>query len=1858
MNWFIQSFVAVVSVLTLSVTSAHAVVLTNIPGPYTAAGGANIIIVTNTDPWVGTNYLNSAPSKTLYYRFSMEWNTIRTYGALELYTNANEVFGIGDNSGSANWSCFYYASGNENDFDLNPATTIVANQWHTFVVKISFNQGAVDNETIWMDPNFANSENNQSSAIITTQTFDASFNRVYLRAGDSATYSNIVFATTAGSVGFTVSATPVIDTLVPPAGATQVIPSTSIGAHVTPGAGNVNINGVTLAIDGVPASPSFSVDGNGVITLSYQPPAPFAANTTHTNTVIATDVNGVSATNTWSFTVGQATLPATFNGPFSVSNGVDIVLLTANNSPWIGTNYMDNAPATTLYYRFNMEMNALAGLTTTFAGLELYNGNTEVLLLGKGDPQINWSGDAILGPRYFNFQPVTPIVTGQWHTVVAKVTFNPGAADTLTVWLDPNFSQPETNQVSWTNVTTDCSFNNVHLRCGNSPASATFSNIIFAATAGGVGFGGQPPSYADTVQMLTYHNDNLRSGVNTNETILTLASVVTNKFGKLFSQTVDGYVYAQPLVVTNVNIPGRGPNNHNVVYVVTEHDSVYAFDADNNSGANATPLWQTSFLVNGETTVPNGDVGSTDISPEIGTTSTPVIDPVTGTIYVCAKTKTGSGTYIHRLHALDITTGLERTNFNSPVVIAATNYPGVGAGGSDTDGSGHVLWNPLRQLNRPAVALQNGVIYLAFGSHGDQTPYHGWLFAYNATNVAQQLSVYNSTPNGAQGAFWQSGGGPVFDATGNLYLMTGNGDFNATGATFNALTNNFAMSMMKFSTTNGIIKLLDYFTPNDQSTLSGEDSDLASGAPLALPDSAGSVAHPRLMVGAGKKGDIYLVNRDNMGHFQSGSDSQIVQSFTGGISGGGQSGSFDTPAYFNNYLYYWASNDRLKAFALSNGVINTTPTQGSTQSGQYGSTPCITANGTSNAIVWAFQTDAYGSSGPGILRAYNATNITQELYDSSQLSQDSGPPAVKFATPTIVNGKIYVGGQYAMAVYGLGSFLPVPTIAPNGGIFTNSVAVTLADSASGAAIYYTLDGTAPTTNSILYTVPFVVKNSLTVNAIATGSGYVNSTEVSATFINSSAIGNGTGLLGAYYGNHNSVNPYTGAPTMVRTDAVINFNWTSGPGGGIAQTNFTARWTGCVQPQFNETYTFYATADDGVRLWVNGQELVNGWVDEASTTYQGSIALKAQQLYNIEMDYYQVSGGAIAELQWGSPSTTEALVPQTQLYPYTNPPPTVVLTSPAGGATYTASASVTIGAMAAAPYNPISSVSFYTNNTLLGVVSNSPTAPLYTLTTTGLGAGSYVLTAVAVDGSGLSSTSAPVNITVNASSGQAYGLTNCSTASAFFNMPPAMPHNLPGALPLLLSQTGVFSNTPSMTPTNGLIPYSPNVPLWSDAAVKTRWLSVPNNGGTITPDEQITFGPTGTWTFPSGTVFVKHFSLVTNQITGGQRRLETRLLVRDINGAVYGVTYKWRGDSSEADLLTNSLDEAITITNSGTNWTQTWHYPSPAECLQCHTAVANYVLGLSTRQLNGNFTYPSTGVTDNQVRTLNRLGLLNPGINETAITNYEKLSNLTNLTASLQERARSYLDANCVQCHQPGGTGPTFDARYETPLASQSITNVPAVKGNLGVDNAMIVMPRDIWRSMLYARMNTTNDTYKMPNLARNLIDTNAVQVMGDWINSLPGTPALAPPTITPNGGTYVNSVNVSLQSTNYNATLYYTLDGTLPTTNSLFYTGPFNLTNGATVSVNAFAPNYNNSVAASAQFSIQPLLITSATFNAGPGFQMSLIGMTGSNYVLQASTNLVNWTPISTNLATTNIFNLYDPAATGFLKRFYRVIQQ
>ena len=333
----------------------------------------------------------------------------------------------------------------------------------------------------------------------------------------------------------------------------------------------------------------------------------------------------------------------------------------------------------------------------------------------------------------------------------------------------------------------------------------------------------------------------------------------------------------------------------------------------------------------------------------------------------------------------------------------------------------------------------------------------------------------------------------------------------------------------------------------------------------------------------------------------------------------------------------------------------------------------------------------------------------------------------------------------------------------------------------------------------------------------------------------------------------------------------------------------------------------------------------------------------------------------------------------------------------------------------------------------------------------------------------------------------YGLDTRDPIGPYLNniMPP---RNGTFAFPPVLSATGAFSNLSTLSPSTGLIPFTVNSPLWSDAAIKSRWIAVPNDGPPYTSDEQISFVPVGEWGFPNGTVFVKHFELTVNEITGARKRLETRLLVRNADGAVYGVTYKWRDDNSDADLLPGALNEDISITtSSGATRIQTWSYPSRGQCLVCHNNAANYVLGVKTHQMNGNFTYPATGRTDNQVRTFAHVGLLNPTPNEADIPNFLKSVAVTDTSATVQYRMRSWIDANCSQCHRPGGPGPGYDGRLYTPLESQNLIN-------------NYVRFRDVAGSELYQRDNALDST-KMPPLAKNLVHEAAMANLRQWIAS-------------------------------------------------------------------------------------------------------------------------------------------------------------
>jgi len=411
---------------------------------------------------------------------------------------------------------------------------------------------------------------------------------------------------------------------------------------------------------------------------------------------------------------------------------------------------------------------------------------------------------------------------------------------------------------------------------------------------------------------------------------------------------------------------------------------------------------------------------------------------------------------------------------------------------------------------------------------------------------------------------------------------------------------------------------------------------------------------------------------------------------------------------------------------------------------------------------------------------------------------------------------------------------------------------------------------------------------------------------------------------------------------------------------------------------------------------------------------------------------------------------------------------------------------------------------------------------------------------------------------------AYGLAARLPVKAYLQMPA----RADGELPPLLSQTGAFTDMARAVPAAALVPYDLIVPFWSDGAEKFRWVSVPN-------DQKIKFSPSGDWTFPRGTVFVKTFALVTNELKPDSlRRLETRLLVCDADGGVYGVTYKWRADNRDADLLATNLSETIRIQTATGVRTQQWYYPGRQDCLTCHTALAGGVLDVNTRQLNRGFTYPS-GVTDNQLRTWNHLGMFDTNLAGADFEKFPALARLDDPARSLADRARSYLDANCANCHRPKGTVAYFDARYETPLTRQNL-----IEGRVlideRIDGSRVIAPNDIWRSILYLRTDST-EAFKMPPLARNTIDERGMTLLRQWIESLPGPPVLPPPEISPRGGTYGQPVEVILKS-EPGAVIRYTVDGTVPTSSDLLYDRPIQLTGPTILRAKAFKPGSTRSV--------------------------------------------------------------------------------
>ncbi len=502
--------------------------------------------------------------------------------------------------------------------------------------------------------------------------------------------------------------------------------------------------------------------------------------------------------------------------------------------------------------------------------------------------------------------------------------------------------------------------------------------------------------------VLTYHNDNGRTGQNLNEEILSPANVNTNHFGKLWVLKADGLVDAQPLYAAGVSIPLKGVRN--VVFIATEHDSVYAYDADSTN-----LFWQVSMLGTNEVT--SDDRGCSQVTPEIGITSTPVIDRQlgpNGTIFVVAMSKqvTNSTTvYFQRLHALDLATGTNRL----PAVTIAAQYPGTG---DDRVGT-NVVFDPSQYKERCGLLLLGGVIYTAWASHCDIRPYTGWIIGYDEHTLAQ-TSVLNITPNGNESAIWMSGAGLAADAASNIYFLAGNGTFD-TELTTNGypIENDYGNAFIKLSTTSNQLAVADYFDMYDTVSESDADTDLGSGGALVLPDMLDGQGHIRqLAVGAGKDGNLYLVDRSNMGRFNLTNDAAIYEELDGVLPGG----VWAMPAYFNGTLYYGSVGYYLQAFPFQGALLTNSSSQTAITFTYPGTTPAISANGSSNGIVWATE-----NTTPAVLHAYAPTNLAREYYNSTQAAggRDSFGSGNKFITPTIASARVYVGTATGVGVLGL-----------------------------------------------------------------------------------------------------------------------------------------------------------------------------------------------------------------------------------------------------------------------------------------------------------------------------------------------------------------------------------------------------------------------------------------------------------------------------------------------------------------------------------------------------------------------------------------------------------------------------------------------------------------------------------------------------------------------------------------------------------------------------------------------------------------------------------------------------------------------
>ncbi len=1402
--------------------------------------------------------------------------------------------------------------------------------------------------------------------------------------------------------------------------------------------------------------------------------------------------------------------------------------------------------------------------------------------------------------------------------------------------------------------------------------------------------------------VLTQHNNNARTGAYTTETMLTPANVNQANFGKIFSYAVDGRIYAQPLYVPGVAISGKG--THNVVYIATEHDSVYAFDADSNGGSNSTPLWKITLLdaahgaASGATTVPNGDVSTTDIVPEIGITSTPVIDPSTGTIYVLGKTKEGtasSPTYVQRLHALDITSGAEK--FGGPVAITAS-VSGTGNGSS----GGTLKFDPKWENNRAGLLLQNGVIYIAYGSHGDNGPWHGWLLSYSASTL-KQLSVYCSTPSGSGSGVWMSGAGiaadvidPVNAPYGRMFIATGNGSYNATTPYTNAMS--YGDDIIRLDLASGVMTVKDSFTPWNQANLNAGDQDLASGGVLLLPDQTVG-GHTHLLVQAGKQGVLYLVDRDNMSGFNTPND-KVVQEI-------GQSGGlWSIPAFWNNMLYTWGQATNLQAFTLSNGLFSTTPTSTGPQTSAYpGASPSVSANGTTNGIVWAVQTDGYSVPSAAILRAYDASKISTELYDSTQnAARDTLGLANKFVVPTIAYGKVYVGAAGELDVFGLLNASPIaatPAISPASQTFTGSLSVTITDSTSGATIYYTTDRSAPTTLSNKYTGPISVTTSETITAIASATSYLQSQSASQTytlqnqvaaptfspsstsFSNpiSVALSDSTAGAKIYYTTNGtapttSSTPYTG-PISVSATTTIN---AIGALAGAPNSNVSSA-----------TYTY----SNGT-----GSNFINGFSNATSImTFNGSTDLADTRL--------QLTNGGTFEA--GSAWFNTPLNVQS----FTNDFTFQIANPGADGFTFTIQnsglnalglaggglgyASDTPSGTPGIPHSVAIKFDIYSNqgegSDSTGLYTNgaSPTIPSIDLTNTGINLlsgdtfsvhmvyNSTTLTMTITDGvTNVSyTTSWTINIPQTIGSNTAYvgftggtgGLTSSQKIETW-TFAPTTQSAQQTATPVFSLAAGTYLGTQTVSLSDSTSGSSIFYTIDGTTPGTSVGGSTAQYAGALTVTSTRTIKAIATASgFSTSAVASANYTIETqtaaptfNPVGGTYASAQSVSMSSTTSGA--SIYYTLDGTTPNTSAGGSTLLYSSPITVSATTTVKA--LATASGFFTSNVSTAAYTISSSTGSINFGSGFAAGGMIFNGSVALSgtHLRVTNGGTNQAASAWYStpvSVASFTNdfnfqVTPGTSPTADGFafvIQANNTTALGTGGGGLGYGSDTAGTMAANSILKSIAIKFDLysnsgeGIDSTGLyangASPTTPYVDLTGTGIDlhsghvfNAHMTYDGTNLIMTLTDTvtaakftqtwpinlastigsstayfgftggtgglTAIQDIISWTYSS-GSPTLtaaATPTFSPAAGTYASAQSVTLSDATAGSTIFYTTDGSTPTTSSTKYTLAIGVGTTTTIKAIATAPNFTTSLVGIATYTIQTAVAT-PTFSPAAG---------------------------------------------------------